>query len=208
MRKINRNREPEFWIQYKHLHPGEQYADLRKSKDGSIIRREIRRYLLQSQCGLCAYCCRKIEIDGSLNEHIKPQASYPKQSMNYDNLIVSCKTEGVDATCGARKGNKFEEGLFVSPLQEDCEEKFVFYPNGQIEGVDEAGEYTSQVLNLNAYELQRARRAQYKVCASYHDAGIVQSCFLVPTEDGQMEPFADMVQYFYERGHFAIERSG
>ena len=100
MRKIDRKKEPDFWIEYKRLHPKEQYSDLARSAEGSHLRRDLRRYLLRSQYGLCAYCCRRIGLNDSLNEHIKPQACYPKESMDYDNLVVSCKTEGLNATCG------------------------------------------------------------------------------------------------------------
>jgi hypothetical protein len=85
------------------------------------------------------------------------------------------------------------------------EEKFIFYPNGEIEGVGEDGIYTCNLLNLNEYELQRARKAQYKICESYKSAEMVYSYFLTPTEDGKMEPYVDMIQYFYERGDFEIE---
>lgn len=206
MRKINRKKEPDFWIEYKRLHPNESYMDLDKSIQGRTTRQDLRNYLLRSQYGLCAYCCRGIGIESSLNEHIKPQAKYPKQTMEYENIIVSCRSEGSTLTCGANKGNEYDETLFVSPL-EDCEGHFMFYPNGQIEGTGERGQYTCDLLNLDAYELQRARKAQYKICESYQNAELVHTCFLTPGEDGKQEPFADMIQYFYERGDFGISGS-
>lgn len=204
MRKIKRKKEPDFWIEYKRTHPKEQYGDLKKSATGNEVRRNLRKYLIESQYCLCAYCCKQIELDNSLNEHIKPQAVYPKETMNYNNLIVSCKVEGEKVTCGAYKDNDYDEKLFVSPLDENCEEKFVFYPNGEIEGVGEDGIYTCKLLNLNEYELQRARKAQYKTCASYQNAEMVYAYFLMPTEEGKLEPYADMIQYFYKRGDFGI----
>ncbi len=202
MKRITRKNEPDFWIKYKRSHPRELYSDLDKTVTGTEIRRYLRQYLLNSQNGLCAYCCRRIEMDNSLNEHIKPQLYYPDQSMIYENIIVSCKSVGTDVTCGNRKGHEYDEKLFVSPLEPDCEEKFIFYPNGQVEGSNEQGKYTCQILNLNAYELQRARRAQYKVCADYHDSDMIHTYFLTPSEDGMLESFADMIQYFYNRGGF------
>lgn len=204
MRKIDRQKEPHFWIKYKKAHPKEQYRELKKTEEGSELRRELRKYLLQSQYGLCAYCCRKIEVDNSLNEHIKPQAVYPNETMNYENLIVSCRTEGLNATCGAKKENNYNETLFVSPLEKDCEKEFVFYPNGQVDGVGERGKYTHKILNLNAYELQRARIAQYKTCASYKNAEMIYKYFLSPDDKGQLESYSDMIRFFYERGDFDI----
>lgn len=202
MKKINRREEPDFWKEYKKAHPKVQYKDLKDAEEGNELRRNLREALLQSQYGLCGYCCKKIELEHSLNEHVKPQSCYPKESMNYENLIVSCKTEGVNATCGARKRNNYDERLFVSPLEKDCEKEFVFYPNGKIEGVGERGKYTCEILNLDNYELRKARGAQYKVCESYRDPEMVRLCFLTPDEEGKLEAYADMVQFFYERGDF------
>lgn len=190
--------------EYKRRHPRERYADLKKTEEGNELRRRLRMYLVQSQHGLCAYCCRKVGPEDSLNEHIKPQSVYPDESMEYDNLVASCKTEGTGATCGARKENDYDRNLFVSPLEEGCENDFLFYPNGEIEGIGARGQYTRELLNLNAYELQRARRAQYKICEDYHDADMIYTYFLTPDADGQLEAYADMIQYFYARGDFGL----
>ncbi len=204
MKRINKQEEPDFWMEYKRLHPNERYSALKNSEAGNEVRHNLRRYLILSQYGLCAYCCRKIGMENSLNEHIRPQSVFPGESMNYDNLVASCKTEGLNSTCGVKKENEYSEYLFISPLAQDCESQFRFYPNGQIEGLGERGEYTCRILNLNAYELQKARKAQYKICESYQDAGMVHKYFLSPSEDGTLEAFADMIQYFYERGDFDI----
>lgn len=208
MKKIDRQKEPEFWSKYKKMHPKEQYRDLEKTAGGNKLRSDLREFLIQSQHGLCAYCCRRIDLDHSLNEHIKPQSTYPKESMNYENLIATCKTEGINPTCGVKKDNYYDERLFVSPLESDCEEKFVFYPNGQIKGLGECGEYTCKILSLNSYELQRARMAQYKVCASYKNAEMVHSYFLLPDEEGNLEAYSDMISFFYKRGDFDIVGDG
>ena len=207
MKKIDRWDEPDFWIKYKRLHPKDQYGDLKNTSDGNQVRRNLRQYLLLSQHGLCCYCCRQIGMDDSLNEHIRPQNCFPNETMEYDNLVVSCKTEGVNATCGSRKDKDYNEKLFVSPLRDACEKEFLFYPNGQIKGVDLCGTYTCQLLNLNAYELQRARRAQYKICERYQDPEMVSLFFLTPSENGILEAYADMIQYFYDRGDFEIYES-
>lgn len=204
MRKINRQNEPDFWKGYRKKHPKESYADMEKSTEGNEARRELRRFLVHSQYGLCAYCCKRIGLDNSLNEHIKPQALYPNKTMDYENLVACCRGEGVAAVCGASKKDKYDEKLFVSPLEDGCDKAFVFYPNGQIDGVGEQGKYTCRLLNLDAYELRRARMAQYRVCAGYKDAEMVYSYFLIPDEEGKLEAYSDMVQFFYERGDFGV----
>ena len=207
MKKVNRKEEPDFWKKYKKIHSKECYADLKKSVQGNILRRDMRDFLLRSQYGLCAYCCRRINLDNSLIEHIKPQVAYPKETMNYGNLIASCKNEGENATCGVKKADLYDEKFFVSPLEDDCEKEFVFYPNGQIAGVGMRGEYTCKLLNLNAYELQRARMAQYKACASFQDEEMIYMYFLTPDENGNLAAYSDMIQFFYDRGDFGIKES-
>lgn len=204
MRKISRQKEPDFWIEYKKKRPKERYADLEKSQEGNRVWRNMREFLIQSQYGLCAYCCKNITLDNSLNEHIRPQAMYPKDTMDYENIVVSCRNDGEDTTCGVRKGDEYDGELFVSPLEMNCEREFVFYPNGQIQGTGKRGEYTCKLLNLNAYELQRARMAQYKVCASFEDEGMVYTYFLVPDEAGKLAAYSDMIWFFYERGDFGL----
>lgn len=204
MRRIKKQEEPVFWTEYKKAHPKEQYRDLKETEEGNALRRNMREHLVRSQYGLCAYCCRSIDVDHSLNEHIRPQAGFPNQTMDYQNLAASCKSEGLETTCGVKKGNHYDEDLFVSPLEENCEREFLFYPNGEIEGAEERGEYTCKILNLNSYELQKARKAQYKICASYRDAEMIKTYFLTPAADGTLEAYADMIQYFYERGDFGI----
>lgn len=140
MRKINRKKEPDFWTDYKKLHPKEQYRDLEKTAAGNEVRQSLRKYLIASQNGLCAYCCRQIGLNDSLNEHIRPQEFYQNETMDYDNLIASCKTEGVVRTCASKKDNAYDEKLFVSPLEEKCEEKFVFSQMERLKGLKRMGD--------------------------------------------------------------------
>ena len=69
------------------------------------------------------------------------------------------------------------------------------------------GEYTCKLLNLNAYELQRARMAQYKACASFQDEEMIYMYFLTPDENGNLTAYSDMIQFFYDRGDFGIKES-
>lgn len=202
MRKIDTQNEPCFLREYKRKHNKEDYEDLNKTLTGQELRKKLRHHLIKAQFFVCAYCCCKIELENSLIEHIKPQSRYPKLSLNYDNLVVSCRTEGINTSCGMHKSNYYDEKLFISPLEDNCDKNFVFYPNGQIEGVEERGKYTRDILNLDSYELKKARSAQLKVCESYHDAELVKTYFLEPNNDGKLEAYADMIKYFYERDYF------
>lgn len=195
---IRRTDEPGFWTEYCKKHPGVHYDELQKTKDGQDLRRAIRAYNISQQHGLCAYCCKSISLDDSLNEHIKPKGlgKYANLSMQYSNIIASCKTEGSNATCSAAKENHYDE-KFVSPLDADCESHFDYFPNGEIVSDTPEGNYTIKVLNLNAYKLRKAREAQLQACENYHDAGMVKKYFLQPDENNQLPSYVDIVKCFY-----------
>ena len=195
---LEKRKEPEFWIDFRKKNPAIHYNDLQKTEEGRIIRNKLREYNIEQQHGLCAYCCRQIEVDTSLNEHIKPRGkgAYAKLSMEYANIVASCNTGGNNATCSAFKENRYDD-KFVSPLEEDCEQYFEFYPNGEIVSDTAQGQYTIDVLNLNSYKLRRARKAQLKSCDSYKDSDLVRSIYLQPDADNRLQPFVDIIKYFY-----------
>ena len=195
-----REEEPEFWREFRAKNPGIHYDDLQKTPDGRMVRNRLREFNINQQYGLCAYCCRQIDNENSLNEHIKPRGlgEYSNLSMEYTNIIASCKAEGADVTCSASKENKYDE-MFISPLDEDCEKFFEFYENGEIVSDSPRGQYTINLLNLNSYKLCRARRAQLKACNSFRDPDLVRSIYLKPDDNHRLQPYADIVKCFYGR---------
>ena len=195
--------EPDFWKEYKRKHPKDVYDDLQKSEEGCNVRNTLRSYLIKSQYGLCGYCCQKIDTNHSSNEHIKPKGDgkYSKYSMDYDNLIASCQSRD---SCTTKKDNKYDETSFVSPLEEECETHFQYFVTGEIEGTTDRGKDTCDLLGLNNYALRRARMAQLKICEAYHDSKLVKDYYLTPIE-GQLEPYADMIEFFYNTGYFDAE---
>lgn len=204
MRFIQNRIEPEFWTEYKKTHPKDKYDDLGKTSVGIQIRQAMREHLVISQNYLCAYCCKQINTDSALNEHIKPKGvpKYVHFSMEYDNLVASCKTEGSDATCGAKKENRYDEKRFVSPLQNDCADHFSFSMNGEIIGTTDNGKYMIDLLKLNSYRLKQARAAKIRACIDYHDKELIKEYFLTPDCQGKLSSFADMILWFYEKGYF------
>lgn len=205
MKRIFKDSPPEFWAEYMRRYPKAHYDDLDKSEDGRQIRKQLREHLLIHQKKICCYCCRAIKLDNSHNEHIKPRALFPKSSMDYNNLLVSCTSK----TCGAAKGNSYDSEMFISPLQENCEKHFRFFPNGRIEGITPMGESTIKCLNLNDYALVQARKAQYKECynmAKYLGKEYVLEEYM-QENNGCLPRFVDMITYFYVQGEFNSEIS-
>ena len=203
MRRINRPVTPDFWEDYKKRHKTDCYDDLQKTEEGCNVRHQLREFLIKSQYGLCAYCCKAIDVNTSSNEHMKPKgvSTYAKYSMDYNNIIASCNTND---TCTSKKNNHYDESLYISPLSINCAENFSFMPNGEIVGETPQGEYMINLLGLNSYGLVKARLAQLKTCQSYNDESLIDEYYLTP-QDGRLEQFCDMIQYFYDLGEFTVK---
>lgn len=201
MKRIIKDQVPGFWSAYLHKHPKSRYDDLETTEAGKQLRNQVREHMLAHQKRIGCYCCKSIDGSHSHNEHIKPRALFPQNSMNYDNLLVSCSTPN---TCGMAKGNHYDPQTFISPLQENCEEYFRFLPDGRIEGKTDKGMATVACLNLNSYDLRQARKRQYKECcdmARYMGKDYVFKEYM-QEHDGSLSRFVDMITYFYDRGDF------
>ncbi len=126
------------------------------------------------QKGLCAYC--EIKLDnlsiGHHLEHIKPKSKFLDRTFDYTNIVLSCfSSENVQSkdpslSCGHHKLSAFDENLFISPTQLDCNDFFEYDLFGEIypkEGLSiqdkKKAEYTIELLNLKSYRLLRKRNA-------------------------------------------------
>lgn len=201
MKRIIKDAEPDFWSAYLRKHSNGTYDDLEKTEEGRQLRSQVRKHMLTQQKMICCYCCRLIDSATSHNEHIKPRASFPRDSMDYDNLLVSCTSNN---TCGMFKGNHYNPLMFISPLMEDCERHFCFFPDGRIEGITAQGKDTVECLNLNEYSLIQSRKQQFKECcemARYMGKDYVLTEY-IQEQDGHLPRFVDMITYFYNRGDF------
>ncbi|WP_122279813.1 retron system putative HNH endonuclease [Pseudomonas syringae group genomosp. 3] len=99
-------------------------------------KRELHNCLLQEQQFSCCYRGREIELDSSHIEHFRPQENYLPLALEYSNLHASCLREtkpGNPLHCGHHKSNWFDETLHISPLADDCEQRFRYLLNGKIQ---------------------------------------------------------------------------
>ena len=115
-------------------------------------------------------CEQRIENDPQTQiEHIRPKSCplYRTDMFNYTNLLACCDG-GVNERlptqyCGQRKDSWYDEALFVSPLNPNCENYFLFTVDGQILPTDDptirrAAEETIARLNLQDGYLNRRRK--------------------------------------------------
>lgn len=121
--------------------------------------------LIQEQGGVCCYCGRSVSQADSHIEHFRPQESRPDLALDYGNLHASCIREtklGNPLHCGHYKGNGFDEAQHISPLDPDCEVRFLYTREGAIEPAcsDDAGaQYMMDLLNLDCAFLNNRRKS-------------------------------------------------
>jgi len=141
------------------------YDLMRKNHD---VVKAVTRSLLEEQGYLCAYTGLRIDQEKCHIEHLKPQThctSYEK--VLYTN-IVACYPEpntNYKLSYGAHKKDHWpapaEQYLFVSPLDPNCESRFIFNLRGQIKSKDgdNAAAMTITKLGLDHSELEYKRKA-------------------------------------------------
>lgn len=126
-------------------------------------KRELHLSLLNEQGSLCCYCGRRISIEDSHIEHFRPQELFKQLELDYENLHASCIRQtdpGTPLHCGHHKGNWFDEDLHISPLEDDCEGRFRYLLDGNIQStleVDSAAAKMIEVLALDIPYLNNRR---------------------------------------------------
>lgn len=236
MKKIKKGNAPEFWVSFIKRNPDVRYKDLNTTPGGSEVRNELRKYLTQEQKCICAYCCSALSENKSHNEHIKPKSVYTKLTMDYRNIIVSCTRVqgGDDSSCGMEKEDKYDERLFVSPLEDECAKHFIFYSNGSIDSDTDRGKYTIDLLHLNeSKSLKASRKTQYATVYQWCSDEVVGLCQDISSRrveeyeiakdiyeeffkeeiapkyfsenDGKLPAYIDMLEYFKEQGRFDFD---
>lgn len=186
---IKKGKEPDWLIDIKRKHPKVTYDDKKFNNSENIKR--LRAELVKEQKYLCAYCCRRINVDTSHNEHIEPRhpkGGHSKKTLDYYNIVASCNDKN---TCGNKKGNDYDSERFVSPLDKKCEGIFQYYPDGMVEG----SQYTIELLGLNDYGLRKARRAVYKELMHLNKDDI--KTIYMADENG-LEQYMNVIKWYYK----------
>ena len=236
MKRITKGNAPDFWSSYIRQNPNHKYADLDRTAEGRAVRNELREHLAKGQMNICCYCCCQLSPDKTHNEHIKPESKYDQLTMDYENIVASC-TRGKNAsrfTCGMKKDNDYDENLFVSPLEENCANHFIFYSNGSIDSDTDQGKYTIKLLGLQeSKSLRESRKSQYDSVYTTCSGMVIDLCqdissmngddyeaakemyqgffaeMIIPTyfsdNDEQLPAYVDMLDYFKGNGEFDFD---
>ena len=120
--------------------------------------------LMEEQGFICCYCGRRIRVENSHVEHLVPRSKEPSLCLEYGNLLASCQKnigKHHPRHCGMLKEDWYDAVLMVSPLNDDCEERFVFNAFGNIgprNGSDAGARETIERLGLDINRLMAFRR--------------------------------------------------
>ncbi len=164
MKHFIKHSEPEELTEWKEQYPEATYKDLGKDKlfpGAQKARWALRQSLSSEQGYLCCYCESRILNDDFHVEHFRPKDQFASLQLDYANLHASCLRQvvgGSDVHCGHKKANIFSD-LLISPLETDCEKHFAYNMMGEVLGIDERGNETIAILNLNSSLLKKSRKA-------------------------------------------------
>ncbi|MBT3208634.1 MAG: TIGR02646 family protein [Bacteroidetes bacterium] len=130
---------------------------------GTEIYQELRKTLIDEQNQMCCYCEIAVTNNGNSChvEHIKDRHNFPIETFNYGNLLASCQHTD---SCGHKKETNYFIN-FISPLQENCQNRFIYARNGRIMPFDENendAQDTINVLDLNCKRLVDRRKGIIK----------------------------------------------
>lgn len=210
----------------KFIHKSTSPAELEKYKQtegarfddmDSTTKQAVRASLVKEQGYLCCYCGMRIENNyHSTIDHIKPQGvkEYEDLQLDYNNLICSCdgdeqnrsnKTKAekkkFPSHCNNIKGHQI---IKISPLDIDCESKFEFDEEGNIDGIDQDAKATIKVLGLDCSTLNTDRKAAIQPYINEYQGKVVSRNILETlitkleqkNDDGRFFPFCFVSIYY------------
>lgn len=152
MRLIAKGQEPIELTVWKKANPNKYYQDLDCSEQGKDARQAIRRTAIKEQFGLCAYCCKQIDMKNSNNEHLVSQRAAPNRTLDFANIVASCDTP---KRCNQARGSK---DLLLTPLMPECETELKFRLSGKVEGKTKRVAEAIEVLALDTKAIREERK--------------------------------------------------
>jgi uncharacterized protein (TIGR02646 family) len=184
------------------------YASLRNPQ-----KKALHEALLKEQGHVCCYCGRGIAREDSHIEHFRPQELRKDLALDYGNLFASCIREtrpGNPLHCGHAKGNAFDEGEHISPLDNSCERRFIYGQDGAIyaaDPADQAARYMNELLRLDLAFLRNRRRAvldavfdaDFLVTATSEELRQLADVYRAPDANGQLSDFSHVLCRFIEQ---------
>ena len=166
MRKITKHEDGGYYLNQSNDNPPINKEQVTKRWKNFDYKKETSKYLNEEQYYLCAYSEIRpdlVDLDTHI-EHIQPKNAYPLKTFDYQNLVITAlssadlKNRAKDDVFGGHsKLGDYDQALFISPLQNDCSQYFVYLSDGRVEPSNKLNsefflkaEYTINLLNLNS----------------------------------------------------------
>jgi uncharacterized protein (TIGR02646 family) len=200
MRQIIKVIEPQSLTNFKVTFPTSKYEDL--SGGNETIRIDIRNSCLREQNYLCAYCCDRITISDSHNEHIIPQSDVSGRNLtlDYNNIVASCQSNN---HCGHKKKKQL---ISLTPLMPNCEVDIIYLLNGKMTHRNQNAQNTISVLNLRDRGLANKRKSVidivlFQYVEDLNNLALEDTEYLemiideinIPSIDGKLEAFTPVI---------------
>ena len=154
--------------------------------DNYTAKDDLRHALVSEQRGLCCYCMGRILEDRIKVEHWRCQSRYPKEQLNYRNLLAACRGgEGQPPNlqhCDTRKGKRDLEWNPADTAYH-IETRVRYELDGSIRADDEDfDDQLNDVLNLNLSLLKNNRKSIYDAVLQWWESLKKQNHGRVPRE--------------------------
>jgi len=201
MKYIVKSKEPQVLSDFKNEYKKKHRRNAVYNDISTDIKNDLKSVLSEEQHFICCYCMKRIKPHNSHIEHIKPQTHYLNETLDYNNLLVSCN--GMDdnkENCGHKKDNWYNANDLLSPLNSDCEKIFSYNVNGRIDASQKNGKVTITKLNLNSLLLVRARKTMIWLSGLF-DSDFLQkkqeliNYYTTPNSNNELPPFCMAVIY-------------
>lgn len=209
MRKIIKSLPPQSFVEWVNRKPknndeNQWFQELYKQKQWSIVN-DLSSHNAREQFYLCAYCCDKISGSNTdtVNEHVEARDIEPTRSLDYTNIVASCKTKN---QCD---GSHKNQPLPLTPLMNECESELKFKISGRVEGLSERAKESIRVLNLGDAEhnnkalIEKRKQLSHNLLwtngitpeEGLEDDDLLEDLIrdLLTPKNGLLEPFAPVV---------------
>jgi len=195
MRHFKKTQAPESFTKWAKKNPNKSWEDF--GKEASCVKDTLKDSLLTEQGYLCCYCECRVDKRDSHIEHFIPRDKAHNKRFDYNNLHISCTTQGEKARCGHKKLEEFSNDL-ISPLEVDCASHFSYTTTGKIVGLDQRGEETISICNLNSQALTDMRKVLIDSFLFYDDNLREEEIKKhLDSSKPQLGEFYTMIEYLY-----------
>ena len=127
------------------------------------IRPKLREYiLLEEQDLLCAYCEKSIDDNrkNSNIDHFKTRNLFPQNTLDYDNLLVSCNTKDRCSYYKDKNIKSKDYNNIVNPIAENPDDFFDYLITGRIlaKNNNAKAKFTIDIFQLDITSLRELRK--------------------------------------------------